>query len=656
MSSILGPLDDGPKWNVMSDTDVLERARDLPVGLGEMFVETFKESFITSPGLGTAIREGSTPDPVASRDVTVPDELTPRDPLAVPRLGGEDGPVRFQPPAGVFLESEQEYQQRRKDAGALSKEEWQASPSFRTKIPYDPGMTADRASALAAWHDASEARQAIIAKGPGGVIGNTVWIGGMLAGSALDPVNYIPIFGPEVRAAQIAKFGRLGGSTLTSAGDAALNTAIMSGLTAGTRQSFGDDVSWQTFVTDVAIGAVIGGAFGAATSRWEGWQQSRAANEINAVVEARAAINDAIADVLHGRPVEITPTVADAVEKAVERLEPARVQMARENPGVVIEDRVRQVAPDLVQRDSALARAGDINRSALDEINAELGDNETFGPIRRAIVEAEQAQAAQDAKLAKLQKALDKTDSPKQRTKLEQQIAELQTESAPNLDGIDPALVERLQFLEESRALRQRALDEVVAQRAETAPELERVRQATTKEYWDEVKAGLRPEERAALADDALPEQGIAPPAERQAVAAPRADAPDPSVTAAASSVGKRPASAAAEFGMDQKWSAPTQPAEPAAPAKQTVTVTRGDDGRINGAEISKPAQELADQFGIDTKSGDFPEMAEFDQLVALGRVTPDELDAVRKTTEIQAQTEDYARALEAAAICRVGA
>lgn len=107
---------------------------------------------------------------------------------------------------------------------------------------------------------------------------------------------------------------------------------------------------------------------------------------------------------------------------------------------------------------------------------------------------------------------------------------------------------------------------------------------------------------------------------------------------------------------MDQKWSAPAQPAEPAAPAKQTVTVTRGEDGRINGAEISKPAQELADQFGIDTKSGDFPEMAEFDQLVALGRVTPDELDAVRKTSEIQAQTEDYARALEAAAICRVGA
>jgi hypothetical protein len=104
------------------------------------------------------------------------------------------------------------------------------------------------------------------------------------------------------------------------------------------------------------------------------------------------------------------------------------------------------------------------------------------------------------------------------------------------------------------------------------------------------------------------------------------------------------------------KVSAPAKPAAPAAPAKQEVKVLRGEDGRISGAEISKPAQDLADQFGIDSKSGDFPEMAEFEQLVAMGRVTPAEMADFAKASAIQEQTDAYARGLEAATICRVGA
>lgn len=675
MSSILGPLDDGPKWNVMSDTDVLERARDLPVGLGEMFAETLKDSFLTGP-VGTAVvREGSTPDPVASRDVTVPDELTPRDPLAVPRLGGEGGPTRFQPPAGVFLESEPEYQQRRKDAGALSKEEWQASPSFRTKIPYDPGMTADRASALAAWHDASEARQAIINKGPGGIIGNTVWIGGMLAGSALDPVNYIPIFGPEVRAAQIAKFGRLGGSTLTSAGDAALNTAIMSGLTAGTRQSFGDDVSWQTFVTDVAIGAVIGGAFGAATSRWEGWQQSRAANEINAVVEARAALNDAMADVLHGRPVEITPTVADAVEKAAARVNPVEEIDAFRQAGQGPQRKPMTLTQFIARGgglpldDEAIAR--DFGKVRVPGAGALARKNgrSIDGYWREALMEAGYFPPDPDGFMSRdiTKELFDALEAERLGQKVySSNDADLVQPTARKVGEIEKAVEEQADLIaaahEELGIRRQDMNTEALydaANRLFKGEEKDPVWAYERALTAAEQKASAEPDAR--MADDDLggfwddPDWGSIPP-RRMDAAAPRADAPDPTVTAAASSVGKRPASAAAEFGMDQKWSAPAQPAEPAAPAKQTVTVTRGDDGRINGAEISKPAQELADQFGIDTKSGDFPEMAEFEQLVAMGRVTPAEMADFAKASAIQEQTDAYARGLEAATICRVGA
>lgn len=604
MSLALGPLRGGSEWNVMTDADVLQRARDLPVGYGEMFGATFVESLITSPGLGTFIRESSTPDAIPSRDVVTPPELTMRDPLAGPPRLGEDGPVRFAPPPGTFLETESEYQQRRKDAGALSPDEWKASPSFREGIPYDPGMTADRAAALASWYDASKARQDVINRGPGGVLGTSLWIGGMLAGAALDPVNYIPIFGPEVRAAQIARFGRYAGSALTSAADAMLNTAATSAITAGTRASFGDDVSWQGFLTDIALSAVIGGAFGAATARWEGWQASRSANALEQVVAARRALNDAVGDVLHGRPIEVTPAVAEAVEKTVRDLEPTRQQLARENPGEVIAMRLRQSAPDLIDRDASLAQAERINREALDEINAELGDREVYGPVRRAIIEAEQAQAEQAQKVARLEAALAKTDSKKQRVKLQEQIDALRAEAPPPAAAVDPDVLARMQFLEESRTLRQQALDQVLAQRAEITPALEAKRAEVTAAYWDEVKR--QPLAQAAAPTPEAVVQGLVPPAERPVVAAPPAEAPDPAAIRAAATVGK-------------------------------------------------PAKDLAEQFGIDPKTGEFVEQAEFDQLVDMGRVTADEAAAVERATALKQQTDAYAKALEAAAICRVG-
>lgn len=639
------PFEVGPNWGVMTDRDVFERARDLPTGYGEMLSSTIAESFITSPGLGTAIRDVSTPERVPSRDVVTPPEMDLRDPLAQPTLG-QDQPFRIQPPPGTWLETEDEYQIRRKRAGALSKEEWQSSPNFRTGIPYDPGMTQDRAAALASWYDASKVRQDTIARGPGGFIGTSLWLGGMVVGGAADPVNYIPIFGPEVRAAQIAKFGRLGGSMLTSAADAALNTAATSALTAGTRASFGDDVTWQGFLTDVAIGAVVGGAFGAASAKWEGWQTSRTANELERVVEARRALNDALHDVVLDRPVEITPAVQEAVEKAAQNVEPERVRLARENPADVIGERVRRADPELVDRETNLARQEKLNRETIAELISELGDNETFGPLRRSMAEVEQAQAERTARIQKLERALEKTDSKKQRAKLEQQIEAIKSEPAPGLpDDILPELMDKMRFLEESLALRQKALDKVLEQRAEVAPKFAELRDRITSEYWAEA--------RTASPSDVPDAPFVAPtPAsERMSVSTPKPDEPDAVAVKAATRVGKPAKDASEEFGIDLK----TVKAPPA-PAKKTLTAVRGENGRISGLTVEDgAAADLAKQFGINAKTGDFPEMAEFDQLVALGRVTPEEAAAVAKAAELEVQADAYGRALEAAAICRVG-
>lgn len=137
----------------------------------------------------------------------------------------------------------------------------------------------------------------------------------------------------------------------------------------------------------------------------------------------------------------------------------------------------------------------------------------------------------------------------------------------------------------------------------------------------------------------------------RMDAATPQPVTPDRAATEAASRVGRPAKTPSEEFGIDLK---PVKP--PAEPPKKTVKAVRGEDGRISGLEIDNGATaDLAKQFGINMKTGDFPEMAEFDQLVALGRVTPEEAAAVAKAAELEVQADAYGRALEAAAICRVG-
>lgn len=646
MTDVLGPLDAGPNWGVMTDRDVLERARDLPVGYGEMFRSTVAESFITSPGIGTAVREADIPDGVPSRDVTTPPELEIRDPLAQPRAGA-DQPFRVQPPPGTWLETEEEYQTRRKRAGALSKEEWEASPHFRTGIPYDPGMTQDRASALAAWYDASKVRQDTIARGPGGVLGNALWLGGMVLGGAPDPVNYISIFGPEVRAAQIARFGRLGGAALTSAADAMLNTAAASALTAGMRSNFGDEVTWQGFLTDVAVSAVIGGAFGAATSRWEGWQTARAAHELERVVEARRALNDALHDVVQDRPVEVTPAVADAVEKTATRTEPPRIKTPE---GASVDETVwgstkGQTDITLTAKNSAGEVVGRLDYAEFDgvpNINmievAKGARRQGFGAL--LIRELQAKYPEQEINWGMLTE-----DGARLREAIPTRVVEDADVKAmaAELDVLKSRYAEMEQRANRFAELDNPTADDIAKVQAETSGMndlFDRIRDI-------EAEIGDRPAAKRFV---------ITEPPSRMAVATPQPDAPDPVAIAASAKVGQPAKNASDEFGIALKTTKIAEPT-PEPPAKKTVKAIRGEDGRISGLEVEGPSQaaDLAKQQGISIKTGDFPEMAEFEQLVALGRVTPDELAAVKQATELEIQSDAYAKALEAAAICRVG-
>lgn len=155
---------------------------------------------------------------------------------------------------------------------ALSEDQYKASPSYRPNVPYTPGMTDLRASALAAANDQKAVRDYYSSKRP-----ITSFIGGLL-GSAATPENYIPVLGEEVMGARL---GKVAGETLAMSLNAGVNAMGTQLLTSGARTQLGDDTSWQSMMENAAFAAIAGAAikgvsfaakplFGAISTRYNG--------------------------------------------------------------------------------------------------------------------------------------------------------------------------------------------------------------------------------------------------------------------------------------------------------------------------------------------------------------------------------------------------
>jgi hypothetical protein len=140
----------------------------------------------------------------------------------------------------------------------MTEDAYKTSPYFRKGVPWDPGMTEDRAAVLADSFDLKTAKDYFGSKNPAAFM-----LGGFV-GQAADPINFIPVFGEAAQAVAVAKFG---GNMLADFGiragigaaDAALNTAVTGATTAQQRGKYGDDVSWQAQIHDIAWAALIGG-------------------------------------------------------------------------------------------------------------------------------------------------------------------------------------------------------------------------------------------------------------------------------------------------------------------------------------------------------------------------------------------------------------
>lgn len=296
-----------PTYTGMSRQALFDSAMSQPLSLTSTLVDQGKGGALESFGLGTVLRENQLPVPAPS----------------------DEAPYGFDPsgldaPAGI---SPQDYLQgnwvtpdmiakKRAEMGALSEDQYKASPFYRKDIPYDPGMTSARAEALASMNDAQKVREFYAQKRP-----FAAFLGSM-AGQALDPINYVPVAGEAVKAAAIARAGNIAGHMMVGALDAAANTAVFGLGTAGARAQFGDDVSWQALVSQVATAGLIGSAFGgiagALGRRVDAQALSDAEQRLSTLKttqEARIALNEGIDALARGEDIKLSPNATDPMAR-----------------------------------------------------------------------------------------------------------------------------------------------------------------------------------------------------------------------------------------------------------------------------------------------------------------------------------------------------
>ena len=379
-----------PTYSPLTKEQFFNDAMDQPLNIASTFFNQAEGGALESFGLGTVLR-----------DYLLPQEAPQQPGLTTTGPNGEtitlpDTPQmrRRSVVQGVPLSQEtpQQFQQRRDEAGALTEDQYKASPWYRDSIPWDKGMTTMRAAALATMDDANKVREFYASKRP-----ITAFFGGLF-GQALDPINYVPVGGPLVKAAALARFGRIGGEAATAAFDAATNTALFGLATSGERARFGDDVSWQSTISQIATAALIGGAFGTLSGAVGSRVDARAAREaeqrlatLRTTQEARVALNEGIDALVRGEDVSLTPNATEPVTRIARDAAPivrrsgevdrswAGAEVAGQN--VVTPTGLRiAVKPEIVDAADLVKASGDLqprdrSRAASDAQIAEMAAN-----------------------------------------------------------------------------------------------------------------------------------------------------------------------------------------------------------------------------------------------------------------------------------------
>jgi hypothetical protein len=572
-----------PRGGAMTDSDLVTSALDQPMSLGSTFWDQAKGGALESFGLGTSIRNFSTPEAAPAEQEGAISETLQSINRAI------DPAVLLRRALGTSYDG----------AATITEDQYKRSQSFRADIPWTPGMTDERAASLAEQDDVKKVREFYGQKRP-----VTAFFGN-LGGQAVDPINYIPIFGEAVQAANVARFGRVAGRALTSAADAAANTALAGLATAGTRGELGDDVSWQSTVSQIAMAALIGGAFGAIHGRFGRATPAELRTEAEAklatldnVQASRVSLNDALDGMIRDGEVNLSPASADFVVRAADN----------ELPKVTISRMAREADPEAHARLETLNRTFDINDAEIRKLQGQTLDNAAYGPTRAAMIKADELAA----RLDQAQQAIEKAPTDKEKALASTRAEAVKTELRDHLSTIDDAKVQEIEAIDQQLAQRRSVQEPVAAERAQLKQKTDQLFSSARDEYW-QTRTSQPPTQQAVEANGQP--SGAAQPVQQVGVSQ------------------TRPAAA-----IDARV--------PEAPIDLSVSQAVKRVGKPEGSKA------LAEQYRVNPETGEFPELADIDQLRAEGRLTEDDIAALDDADETIKTANAYGEALKSFASC----
>ncbi len=569
----------------LTNVDLVARALDQPMSLGSTFWDQAKGGALESFGFGTA-----------ARNLSIPEAAPPSDGSTVSGVLGTinraiDPAVLIRRIAGTTYDGSE----------PMTKDQYEASPSFRKDIPFQQGMTPDRAAALAEMDDARKVREFYGQKRP-----VTSFIGN-LAGSAVDPLNYIPVAGEAVVGANVARFGQVAGRAVSGAIDAAGNAALGALVTAPTRTELGDDTSWQSTVSQIAMAALIGGAFGALHGKFgrdvspalKAEAEDRLAT-LNNVQTSRVALNDAIDGMINNSEVNLSPASSEMVARVADQ----------ELPKVVINRMAREAEPETFARLDALNKTHDINQAEIARLQSQSLDNAKYGQTRGQMIQAEQMAA----RLQSAEQAIANAPNDAERALATTRRDTIRQQLRDHLSGIDDNIVKEIEHIDDSLAARRAAAEPVAIERAQLQQMADQLFAQKRDEFWQNRFA--QPDQP--VMTDATPTPGTEQPI-------------DPTA---------RPTSAISRPSVDN--SLPAAEIDPA-----VVQAAK----RVARPEASR---EMAEQFRVNPETGDFPEMADIEQLRSSGRLTEEDMVALDIADETVKSANAYSEALKSFAGCTI--
>ncbi|CAB4127162.1 hypothetical protein UFOVP78_56 [uncultured Caudovirales phage] len=278
-----------------------------------------------------------------------------------------------------------EAEQAGKQGEALTREAWRASPQYREGLSYDERMTTERAVAMARTFDDNRYRRAVLGARDAGALETALGFGGQLLGSVPDPVNFLPFAGSASRGMRIGAASLEADALLARGLNRAATAMEAPGVTGGlfrgafegaagnlaaapavysAQAYFGDEVTFDRVVADIAMGALVGGGFGAA-----GGLLGRVGSRLNPdAVAAVRVLDAAAADLAAGRRVEVPPDLAvSAVNDAIIRSAPPEAA-----PFIRTDDAGRQTLGDLPTRPDGAP----LSREELADVLAQRGATE----------------------------------------------------------------------------------------------------------------------------------------------------------------------------------------------------------------------------------------------------------------------------------------